>query len=538
MKVGDYLRVLRRRKLVVILVTLAVTVSAIGFSLIQSPVYESHARVLLETSQSLFQTNVGDYIDPARIQTEIEVINGEGVQSLVHSRIGSSPGATASVVGNTAVIDVASQSSNPRVAQKVANTYADAYVDYRRDQAVGGLLAAAKQLQQQISDLDQQIVDAAARNAAANPPRPNVAPTPSQEEESLRSQRAAFKDKLDQLSVDTALRNGGASVVAKANLPVAPIRPTPKRNAILGLLVGLILGVALAFLVDQVDDSIRNKEDLERLAGGLPVIGLIPKVPGWKNRAEPLLVSHSEPSSPAAEAYRTLRTSIQFFGVDRKMRTILVTSPTAGDGKSTTISNLAVVLARAGQRVAIVSCDLRRPRVHEFFGVSNAIGFTSVLVGSVPLSTALQPVACDERIRIVPSGPLPPNPSELLSSQRASEIITALEGQCDAVLIDCPPVLPVTDAAVLSARVDGVLVVATAGSTTGKQISRAVELLRQVDAPIVGVVLNGAPADEAYGYKYEYYGQDLGKQTPAVRKSANGTSRESRKRRSPQRSKG
>jgi capsular exopolysaccharide synthesis family protein len=300
---------------------------------------------------------------------------------------------------------------------------------------------------------------------------------------------------------------------------------------LLGLLVGLILGVALAFLVDQVDDSIRNKDDLERLAGGLPVIGVIPKVPGWKNRAEPLLVSQSEPSSPAAEAYRTLRTSIQFFGVDRKMRTILVTSATAGDGKSTTISNLAVVLARAGQRVAVVSCDLRRPRLHEFFGLSNTVGFTSVLVGSAPLATALQSVAGDDRLRVIPSGPLPPNPSELLSSRRTAEIVTALEGQCDAVLIDCPPVLPVTDAAVLSARVDGVLVVATAGSTTGKEIARAVELLRQVDAPIVGVVLNGAPGDEAYGYKYEHYGQEPETPTRAGRRSSNGSAKESRKKR-------
>lgn len=532
MKVGDYVRVLRRRKWAVILVASVITISAVAFSLLQTPVYQSHARVLLEPSQSLFQSGYGDYIDPARIQTEIEVIGSEGVQALVRERLGSVPPVSASVVGNTAVIDVSAESTKPKTAATVANAYAEAYADYRRQQAVGGLLDAAKQLQQQISDLDKQIVAAQTRAVAANPPKAGAAPTPSAEEQSLQGQRATFKEKLDQLSVDTALKNGGASVVTKAVASASPIRPTPKRNAILGLLVGLILGVAVAFLVDQVDDSIRNKDDLERLAGGLPVIGVIPKIQGWKNRAEPLLVSQSEPSSPAAEAYRTLRTSIQFFGVDRKMRTILVTSATAGDGKSTTISNLGVVLARAGQRVAVVSCDLRRPRLHEFFGLSNTVGFTSVLVGSAPLAAALYSVAGDDRLRVIPSGPLPPNPSELLSSRRTAEIVTALEAQCDAVLIDCPPVLPVTDAAVLSARVDGVLVVATAGSTTGKEISRAVELLRQVDAPIVGVVLNGAPTDEAYGYKYEHYGQEP-TEAPArsMRRSANGSAKESRRKR-------
>ncbi len=507
MHIGDYLRILRRRKWVVILVTLAVAGSALAFSLLQTPIYQSHARVLLEPSQAVFQVGVGNYVDPARIQTEIEVIGSERVKSLVKEKLGSTPNGSASVVGNTAVIDVSGRDKNPQIAARIANAYADSYVEYRQKQAVGGLLAATKELQLQISSLDKQITDAQDRARSANPPKAGAIATPSAEEESLRSQRAAFKEKLDQLSVDTAVRTGGASLVAKAPVPTTPVSPTTFRNVLLGLLVGLIVGTALAFLVDQLDDSLRNKDDLERLTGGLPVLGVIPKVPGWKNRDDPRVVARDEPSSPPAEAYRTLRTSIQFFGVDRKMRTILVTSPTAGDGKTTTLSNLAVVLARAGQRVAIVSCDLRRPRINEFFGMSNAVGFTSVLLGTAPLSAALQPVPGDDRMKLVPSGPLPPNPSELLSSRRAGEVIAALEAQCDAVLIDCPPVLPVTDAAVLSARVDGVLLVATAGSTTGKQLARAVELLRQVDAPLVGVVLNSAPPEEAYGYKYGYYRQ-------------------------------
>lgn len=523
LRFGDYLAILRRRKWIVIFITALIAASALGFSLLQQKVYESHARVLLEPSQSLFQTGFGDYIDPARIQTEIQVIDSEGVSSLVRQRLGSAPGANATVVGSTAVIDIAAQSPNPRAAANVANAYADAYVDYKRQQAVDGLLAATKQLQQQISDLDRQITDAQNRNLAANAGK-NGPIQPSQEEEALRNQRAAFKDKLDQISVDTAIKNGGASIVARAAPAKKPVKPATLRNSALGLVVGLILGVGLAFLVDQLDDSVRTKEDFTRISGGLPVLGVIGRVPGWRNRSEARIISREEPSSPTAETYRALRTSIQFFGIDRRMRTILITSPTAGDGKSTTIANLAIVLARAGQRVAVVSCDLRRPRIHEFFGVSNSVGFTSVLLGSSPLSSALQEVPGEDRLRVIASGPLPPNPSELLASRRAAEVIDALEGQCDAVLIDCPPLLPVTDAAVLSARVDGVLVVATSGATTGKQLSRSVELLRQVDAPLVGLVLNNAPPEEAYGYKYGYYRQDRGPYTSQEpRASSNGS---------------
>jgi non-specific protein-tyrosine kinase len=519
MRFGDYVTILRRRKWAVGLVTLAVAGTALGFSLVQTPVYESHARVLLEPSQSIFETTPNSGIDAARVQTEIQVIASNGVKALVRERIGYTPHVRASVLGTTAVIDVAVESADPKRAARAATTYAQAYIDYRRQQAVNGLLAATKELQQQVAALDKQVADAEARAVAASPPKAGTPRTPSPEEEALARQRAAIQEKLDQVSVDTALKNGGATLVASATVPSSPIRPTTLRNVLLGLAVGLVLGAGFAFVIDQLDDSIKSKEDLDRLAGGLPVLGVIPRAPGWKNRAEPRVVAQLEPSSPTAEAYRTLRTSIQFFGVDRKMRTILITSPTAGDGKTTTLSNLAVVLARAGQRVAVVSCDLRRPRVHEFFGVSGAVGFTSVLLGDAPLSAALHEVPGEDRLRLIPSGPLPPNPSELLSSRRAAEVINALESQCDAVLLDCPPVLPVTDAAVLSTRADGVLLVATAGATTGKQLSRAVELLRQVDAPLVGVVLNSAPPEDAYGYKYGYYRQDEGEYLRPKRES-------------------
>jgi tyrosine-protein kinase len=185
------------------------------------------------------------------------------------------------------------------------------------------------------------------------------------------------------------------------------------------------------------------------------------------------------------------------------MRTVQITSPSAAEGKTTTLTNLAVALASAGQRVVMVDCDLRRPRLHQFFRLPNEVGFTSVLLGELPLREAVQQVGKGDIVMLA-SGPLPPNPSELLSSQRTVQVLAALQAEADVVLIDSPPVLPVTDAAVLSARVDATLLVTRAGTTTRKQLTRSVELLRQVDAPLVGTVFNSVSGSDAYGYAYNY----------------------------------
>jgi len=502
----DYLSVLFRRKWVVLLTVIVVAGSALAYSLLQTPVYQAHARVLISPSQSAFQSNYRTYIDPSSIQTEIEVLQAAPVREAVVKRLGNVPDATATIVASTAVIDVSVQSSNAAQAATVATTYAEEYINLRRQQSLDGLLGLSTILQKKIDDLKGQLDEANARAAEANAGRaPNAPVIRTPEQDSLVSQKAAYKDKLDQLSVDTSVQNGGAQLVSPAAVPGTPVKPTPKRNVALGVLLGLILGIGFAFLADQLDESIKDRDDLERIVGALPVLGVIPKVTGWRNRSEPRLVSTAQPNSSAAEAYRTLRTAIRFLGIERPMHTIQITSPSAGEGKTTTTANLAVALTRAGHSATIVSCDLRRPRIQAFFGLSEDIGFTSVLLGSAPLSTALIPVPDHDGLSVLPSGPLPPNPSELLSSGRAGEVLNALKTHSETVLIDCAPVLPVTDAVVFSARVDGTVLVITAGATTRKQLRRALTLLRQVDAPIVGVVLNGAAPEGAYGYEYGGY---------------------------------
>ncbi|HUP70145.1 MAG TPA: polysaccharide biosynthesis tyrosine autokinase [Acidimicrobiales bacterium] len=509
LELRDYLQVLRRRRWIVALATLIVVGAALTSSLLQTPVYRASAELLLQarSTESLFDPNSGVRNDPVRaVQTEIQVLKSQPVRDAVRRQLGVAPKVSASPIGQTDVIAVKAESTDPRRAAAVANAYSKAYIDFRRTQAVNDLFAAAKEIQVKVDDLQGQI-DALPAPSTDPRERANAAADAAATEArrtSLLQQQALFKQRLDQLQVDAALKTGGAQLVTEASVPSDPVKPTPKRTGVVALAVGLMFGVVLAFLFEYLDDTIKSKEDLGRATGDIPTIGLIPAVGSWKDRGEPMVVSLTDPKSPVAEAYRSLRTSIQFIGLDRPMRTIQVTSPGASEGKSTTIANLAVALAQAGQRVVIVCCDLRRPRIHDFFGMSNTVGFTSVLLGDTPLSAAIQKVRGQERLAVLASGPIPPNPSELLSGRRTVEVLTAVQAEADIVLVDCPPVLPVTDAAVLSSRVDATLLVATAGETTRKEMARTIELLSHVDAPILGTVLNGAGDEDSYGYPYRY----------------------------------
>lgn len=209
----------------------------------------------------------------------------------------------------------------------------------------------------------------------------------------------------------------------------------------------------------------------------------------------------ADPRSPAAEAFRTLRTNIQFSSLDRELRTILVTSPGPREGKSTVLANLAVALAETGRRVIAVDCDLRRPALHQLFGVPHAAGITSVMLEDDPQTLPLQDTIVPG-LRLLASGPLPPNPSELLGSQRFNRVLDLLKREGDVVLFDAPPVLGVADAAVLAARLDGVLLVASAGKTRRDLARRARQQLERVNARIIGVVLNNARVDRSL---YQYY---------------------------------
>jgi len=291
---------------------------------------------------------------------------------------------------------------------------------------------------------------------------------------------------------------GAVEPVTTAAEPTDPVSPGPGRNGALGLGGGLALGLALANLLDRTDDRLRRKEDLEA-AVDLPVLGLLPRVS--RRHLEAGAVGVVAAGSPSAEAYRTLRTNLQLLAIGRQIRCLQVTSPTSNEGKSTVATNLAASFAQAGQRVIIVDGDLRRPRVHEAFGLLNEVGLSSVLSGQRSLAESIGTLDGQPCLVALTAGHVPPNPDELLGSDRARAVLATLRENCDILLIDAPAVLPVLDALVLSRHVDAILLVARPGRSTRGQVVAALQRLGQVGAPVVGTVLNGVvrkSGDEGY----------------------------------------
>ena len=504
----DYLRVLSRRRATILFAIFVVTAFTLASALVQTPRFASTASVIVRPSSNsdLFNANADASSPTLELQTQIEIVTSQPVKSAVQAELGSVPHVSVSPHGQADAIDISAQSTNAANTATIANTYAKAFINYLQAQDLDSDLAAESQIQSRISELQSQINGLNTQIGAATVAnQASITATLGPQVDDLVQQQGTFKQQLSQIQVQAAVSPTDAQLVSPATIPTSPESPRPVRDAALAVLAGLLLGVGAAFALEYFDDSVKSRDDLDRALVGVRNLALIPEVPGWKDRDGSALVTLADLASPTAEAYRSLRTSLQFVSLERPLRTILVTSPSAREGKTTIVANLGISLAQVGQRVIIACCDLRRPRLHEFFGLENSIGFTSVLLGELPVFAALQRVEAEPNIRVLASGLLPPNPSELLSTDRAAEVLAALTGEADVVLIDSPPILPVTDAAILTRLVDATLLVVTVGSTTRRQISQALEILDQVDAPLLGTVLNSVAPEGAYGYAYSLY---------------------------------
>jgi capsular exopolysaccharide synthesis family protein len=291
------------------------------------------------------------------------------------------------------------------------------------------------------------------------------------------------------------------AVVERASVPTSPVSPRTTMNVALGGLIGLTLAMTFAWLREVLDSRIRNERDV-RAVTDAPILGAIAFDPQMKQK--PLIV-HSAPQSPRSESFRTLRTNLQFIEVDDNSRTFVLTSSMPGEGKSTTTANLALALADGGDTVLLVDADLRKPRVAEFMGLDGGVGLSDVLIGRAQLVDAVQRWA-DKSLYVLPSGQVPPNPSELLGSKAMATLIGELQAEFDWVLFDAPPLLPVTDAVVLSKHVGGVIMVASAGKTTRSQLESAVRLLETADSSLDGLVMTMVPTRGADAYGYGHYG--------------------------------
>ncbi|HEX2193258.1 MAG TPA: polysaccharide biosynthesis tyrosine autokinase [Acidimicrobiales bacterium] len=503
LELRSHLRVLARHKRAIVLTTLLLLAASVVLSALQTPEYEGEIKVLIQRrqSESLFDSPGQEQSDPARrVSTEIQIAKSEPVRSVVRQRLGDVPRVKATAIEDADIIELKGRGRTAERAAEVTRAYAGAYLDFRRAQAVEDAKEAERKLQAKIDDLQAQ-VEALDERAASNDPGARA--TASATREQLVTQQALFKNRLDQLQVEAELETGGAQLVADAGVHTQQVKPRPVRYGAIAIAAGLTLGIGFAFLRESLDDSIKTKEELDRSLPGIPVLALVPAIEGWKNRSRAVLITAAEPLSPPAESYRTLRTALQFIGGERPPRIIEVASANAGEGKTSTVSNLAVVAARAGQKVIVADCDLRNPRLHEFYGLGNEVGFTSLYLGHATLESALRPVDGVDNLMVLPTGPLPPNPSELLSDKRTGKIMASLAERCDLLLIDCPPLLPVTDAAALSLWADAALFVVRAGATSKRDLQRAVEILLQADVPVIGTVLNSTAKEErAYYYYY------------------------------------
>lgn len=530
LELRDYLHVLWVRKWIVVLATVVMVAAAYGVSASQAPVYEASAqfRIVPPVNQLLTEGPKGS---DESVQNEIEVMQSAAVVDLVRQKLGGqAPPVTINAVSGTQFVRVSAESGDPEAAAAIANAYVSAYEDYRRQQTIEELVPVRDQAQAQFDALQVEIDDLTRRlGEVSSVTEPFVFGDLFDRRSAVQTRQTPIRTQVDDLNTRIQFATGGVADATAATPRREPSRPQPVRNALLALPIGLVFGIGLVFFFEYLDDSVKSKDDLQRATGAaLPVLGLIPAVP-WRERSTQVITLES-PNSPPSEAYRALRTSVQFLGVDEPLHCLQVTSASAAEGKTTTVTNLAVVLARAEDRqVVVVDCDLRRPRLHEFLDLPAEIGFTSVLLGEVPLSAALQPFPGEAGLSVLVSGPIPSDPSELLASRRTAEVLSSLRANGALVLIDTPPVLPVTDALVVSKWADATLLVTASGSTTRRQVQRALELLAQVEAPVVGSVLNKAPAGgTGYGYGYgdrAYYGQEVS--LPASRPQADAVSRES-----------
>jgi succinoglycan biosynthesis transport protein ExoP len=511
----SYTRLLRRRRWWIGALTLLGVAAGIGAPFTQARQYTATTQILVQSAGLTELDQAPQQVTAIEVQTMLQLVASASVREAVRRKIGSAPPVRATQVAQTDIIAITAVAAAGTAAARIANAYADQFVQSERASAIRSALSSETAVRSEIATASREIrvLRAQARSAT--------------KVTAVVNQQAVLEVQLSQLELNSASQTSPVTVVTPAEAPLSPSSPRPTQEAILGLVAGLILGLAAAFLLETLDDAVSTKETAEQLTNA-PVLAAVPMVTSWRKRDRPLVVSLARPSSPATEAFRSLRTSLQFARAEHELRTILVTSPVATEGKTSTLANLAAVFAQAGQNVLMVSCDLRKPRLGQFFGIDEAAGLTTAILGEDSVENLIRPTPGTDNLWLLPSGPTPPNPAELLNGARSQQIFAQLRDRFDLVLIDSPPVLPVTDAVVLSKDADATLVVVAAFRTKSGDLLRATEKLAQVNARVVGVVLNEATRQSAgyyqgYGSGARYYGRPVPQLAQAVPAQLNGT---------------
>ena len=472
------------------------------------PVYQAATSLLINEAPANKTTDYSALVASERIaQTYAQMMVKEPVLEGVIQQLGLEARASelkgavqVQPVRDTSLIDVKVEDTDPRRAALIANTLVAVFTEQNQAMQASRYTASKDSLETQLNDLEAQIKANGEALAELGEGEEYLAERDRLQtlQSQYRQTYAYLLQSYEQVRLAEAQSTSSIVQVEPAKAPRSPIRPRTLVNTALAGVVGLMLAVGVIFLIEALDDTLGPEDITQRL--GLPVLGVISRHNG--NGSKP--VTALEPRSPVSESFRSLRTNIQFAGVDKPLKRVLVTSPSPEDGKSTVAANLAVTLAQGGKRVALIDADLRRPRVHKVLGLQNRQGMTALFVQSkVALNGHLQETEVNNLCALT-TGILPPNPSELLGSDKMAEIMEQIGERVDVQVIDTPPVMAVTDAAVLAPKTDGVVLVVKPGVTKLGAASQAVEQLQRVGANLLGVVLNDVEVKRGR-YKYAYY---------------------------------
>jgi non-specific protein-tyrosine kinase len=510
----EYIATLKARRWTILLMTVLVTGLAIGFSVMQTPQYTATARVLVEIP--LLETGMPQLVN---LETERQLVDSQAVAALASEELGVGndvetllDGLTITSPPEAEVLEIAYTSDDPAFARDAANAFADAYIAFKRNRQTTSLTAEQEAIEERIDNAEAQLAqiteDLEVAEAGTNDA---LLVTLENNRTSLIARIGVLQQQLDDLQSSRPDRVAVGEVIEIAALPTNPSSPKYVSNTLLALFLGLALGIGLAFLRERLDDRFRGRSDVEKLTGA-PVLATVPRFRPEKKSDTPTLVAANRPKGTTSEAYRSLRTNLLFITGTENAKTILVTSAQAGEGKTVTAANLAIVLAQAGHRVILVSGDLRRPTLEKQFGIDREPGLSSWLANDgVDLWGLIRDPGIPN-LRILPCGPVPPNPAELLTSSRFDGLLRLLEENADYVLLDSAPVLAVADSSIISTRVGVTLVVIDASSTHRTAVQHAVTELHRVGGRIAGTVLNSLDSTGSpyyYGpYVYEYAGEE------------------------------
>jgi tyrosine-protein kinase len=475
-------------------------------------VYEGTAKLLVAPSQAGSPQSYNDVLTAERLtRTYSEVLKTRPIveAGAVEAGLGLSYERALALldvrpVANTQLIQISARASDPELAARFANSVTNAFVQYIHARQLDRFAASKDNLTRQVGQLSTDIAERSARIDALRADLPSATRDSELarlqgELSQLQQSNAAAARSLEDERLNEARSTDLLAVVEPATPAPDPVAPRVLLNVALAALLAVIVAFAVAFVVEHLDDRLSSPERVARFTG-LHALGSVPTLPKDAPRVFDLLpvtkpspggsASYDYASAGIGEMFRLLRANLQFAAVERPLRSVLVTSPEQGDGKTTVTANLAVVLAQAGQQVLLVEADLRRPSLSEVFGIPNRVGLTSLLLDEKldPASAAVETRV--PGLRLLPSGPLPPNPSELLASQRMRTRAAQLRELADIVIVDSPPVLAVSDPAVLAGLVDGTVLVVSSVKTRGQHAAQTVSMLQKAGALVLGVVLN------------------------------------------------